>query len=82
LLSPSTADTDRREKATAYASTGSLDVLLLVDPDIRRIEAARVFGGRVLRGIPTDPAMSSKPATATSISTPSMTISTPPRLPE
>ena len=47
VLSPSTADTDRREKATAYASTNSLEVLLLVDPDVRRIEAARIVGGRV-----------------------------------
>jgi Uma2 family endonuclease len=40
ILSPSTAAFDRREKATAYAAAGSLGMLLLVDPDNRRIEAA------------------------------------------
>lgn len=47
VLSPSTADTDRREKATAYASIASLETLLLIDPDSRRVEVARVVSGRV-----------------------------------
>ena len=41
VLSHSTADLDRREKAVAYAGAASLSLLLLVDPDARRIEAAR-----------------------------------------
>ena len=41
VLSPWTADVDRREKVLAYTSIASLRMLLLVDPDDRRIEAAR-----------------------------------------
>lgn len=41
VLSPSTADTDRREKALAYAASPALRQLLLVDPDRRRIEVAQ-----------------------------------------
>lgn len=40
VLSPSTADIDRREKTTAYAASEALVLLLLVDPDNRRIETA------------------------------------------
>ena len=40
VLSPSTTDVDRREKATAYAQLPSLSAYLLVDPDRRRIEMA------------------------------------------
>lgn len=40
VLSRSTADTDRREKALAYASSPSLHGYLLVDPGQRRIEVA------------------------------------------
>lgn len=47
VLSRSTADTDRREKVVAYAEAPSLRLLLLVDPDARRVEAARPEGGRV-----------------------------------
>lgn len=47
VLSHSTAATDRREKAAAYAEAPSLRLLLLVDPDAPRIEAARPSGGRV-----------------------------------
>lgn len=46
-LSPSTADVDRREKATAFAAIAGLETLLLVDPDIPRAEGARLVGGRV-----------------------------------
>ncbi|MDP9408302.1 MAG: Uma2 family endonuclease [Actinomycetota bacterium] len=45
VLSPSTADTDRREKAAAYASAPGLRQYVLVDPDRPRIEVAvRVRG--------------------------------------
>ncbi|MGH9189340.1 MAG: Uma2 family endonuclease [Acidimicrobiales bacterium] len=47
VLSPSTADVDRREKATAYAEATSLRLLILVDPDARRIEVARPLDGRI-----------------------------------
>lgn len=47
VLSPSTGDTDRREKATAYASLPGPQVLVLLDPDARRVEVARLVGGRV-----------------------------------
>jgi Uma2 family endonuclease len=40
VLSPSTATIDRREKALAYTAIESLRMLLLVDPEYRRIEAA------------------------------------------
>jgi Uma2 family endonuclease len=46
VLSPSTGDLDRREKAVAYAESTSLGLLLLVEPGNRRIEAARPAGGR------------------------------------
>jgi Uma2 family endonuclease len=47
VLSPSTADVERREKATAFASIVGLEMLLLVDPDVPRVEGARLVGGRV-----------------------------------
>jgi Uma2 family endonuclease len=47
VLSPSTADLDRREKAVAYAESASLELLLLVDPGARRVEVARPSGGRI-----------------------------------
>jgi Uma2 family endonuclease len=47
LLSPSTQDQDRREKAVAYAESSALELLLLADPDARRIEVARPAGGRI-----------------------------------
>lgn len=40
-------DLDRREKAVAYAAAKSLSLLLLVDPDVRRIEAARPHEGQI-----------------------------------
>jgi Uma2 family endonuclease len=40
VLSPSTSDTDRREKAVAYASSVSLALYLLIDPDRCRFEVA------------------------------------------
>jgi Uma2 family endonuclease len=45
--SPSTRNIDRREKVIAYAHTTSLRLVLLVDPDDRRIEAAYPQEGRV-----------------------------------
>ena len=47
VLSPSTADVDRREKAVAYAEATSLRLLVLVDPDTRRLELARPANGAV-----------------------------------
>lgn len=47
VLSSSTATKDRREKATAYARIPSVSMLVLVDPDQRRIEVARTLEGRV-----------------------------------
>jgi Uma2 family endonuclease len=47
VLSPSTQDHDRREKAVACAGSSSLGLLLLVDPDGRRVEVARPAGGRI-----------------------------------
>jgi Uma2 family endonuclease len=47
VLSPSTQDHDRREKAFAYAESAGLQLLLLVDQDIRRIEVARPAGGQI-----------------------------------
>ncbi len=45
VLSPSTTDTDRREKAAAYASAPGLRQYVLADPDRPRIEvASRVHG--------------------------------------
>jgi Uma2 family endonuclease len=49
VLSRSTAALDRREKAVAYAAETSLQLFLLVDPDTRRIEAARPSEGRIDR---------------------------------
>ncbi len=48
VLSPSTAGVDGREKGVAYAAIPGLRLLLLVDPDHRRIEAVRPVGGRIL----------------------------------
>lgn len=45
VLSPSTSDVDRREKAVAYAECPSLELLVLVDPSIRRLEVARPVAG-------------------------------------
>lgn len=45
VLSPSTAGVDRREKAIAYAAIPGLRLLLLVDPNERRIEVARPLEG-------------------------------------
>jgi Uma2 family endonuclease len=45
VLSPSTADTDRREKALVYTSSSSLRLYVLVDLDRRRFEVAEVAGG-------------------------------------
>jgi Uma2 family endonuclease len=45
VLSPSTADTDRREKALAYTSSASLRSYILVDPDRRRFEVAESSDG-------------------------------------
>jgi Uma2 family endonuclease len=47
VLSPSTQGNDRREKAMAYAESSALRLLLLVDPDVRRVEVARPASGRV-----------------------------------
>jgi Uma2 family endonuclease len=47
VLSPSTSDVDRREKAVAYAELASLQQLVLVHPDVRRIEVAEPGGGSI-----------------------------------
>lgn len=47
VASPSTRNVDRREKAAAYAKIASLHLLLLVDPDERRIEGARMVDGEI-----------------------------------
>jgi Uma2 family endonuclease len=47
VLSPSTADVDRREKAVAYAEATSLRLLVLVDPETRRMELARPVSGAI-----------------------------------
>lgn len=47
VLSPSMVDRDRREKAIAYATLPSMQLLLLVDQDGRRIEVARFVGDRI-----------------------------------
>ena len=47
VLSPSTQDQDRREKAVAYTESSGFKLLLLADPDTRRIEVARPAGGRI-----------------------------------
>ncbi len=49
IASPSTRNVDRREKATAYATATTLRLLLLVDPNERRIEAARPVDGKIQR---------------------------------
>ena len=49
FASPSTRNVDRREKATAYAMATSLRLLMLVDPNGRRIEVARPVDGRIQR---------------------------------
>ena len=40
VLSPSTADVDRREKASAYSGAVSFERYLLIHPDQRRVEVA------------------------------------------
>lgn len=47
VLSPSTGDVGRREEAVAYAEATSLRLLVLVDPDTRRIELARPANGAI-----------------------------------
>lgn len=47
VVSPSTAHVDKREKAVAYAEATSLRLLLLVDPDTRRIEGAHPADGKI-----------------------------------
>lgn len=47
LLSPPTSSIDRREKAVAYAAAPNLRLLLLVDPNERRIEVAHPVDGRI-----------------------------------
>jgi Uma2 family endonuclease len=47
VLSPSTAEVDRREKAAAYAASPTLHRYVLVDPDRRNIEVASVRDGRL-----------------------------------
>ena len=47
VLSPSTAEVDRREKAAAYAASPTLHQYVLVDPDRRSIEVASARDGRL-----------------------------------
>jgi Uma2 family endonuclease len=47
VLSPSTQRLDRREKAVIYAESTSLELLLLADQNIRRIEVARIRDGQI-----------------------------------
>jgi Uma2 family endonuclease len=47
VLSPSTQRIDRREKATIYSESTSLELLLLADQNVRRIEVARIHDGRI-----------------------------------
>lgn len=47
VLSPSTADVDRRERAVAYAESATLTQLLPVHRDTRCIEVARPAGGSI-----------------------------------
>lgn len=47
VLSPSTANVDRREKAVAYTEAASLRLFVLVDPDTRRMELARPANGAI-----------------------------------
>lgn len=44
VLSPSTEDTDRREKAAAYAELPGLATYLLIDPLRRHVQAGEVGG--------------------------------------
>jgi Uma2 family endonuclease len=48
VLSPSTAEVDRREKAAAYAASPTLHSYVLVDPDHRNIEVAFAHDGRLM----------------------------------
>lgn len=72
VLSRSTEDVDRREKAQAYATCTSLRQYVLVDPDHRRIEVASPVG-ETLTWACSVREMSSTLGTASSTSTPSMT---------
>ena len=47
VLSPSTQDTDRREKASAYLRLPGLSAYVLVDPERRRVEVARMVDGQL-----------------------------------
>lgn len=47
VQSPSTRSIDRREKVVAYSQAPTLRLLLLVDPNDRRIEAAYPLHGKV-----------------------------------
>ncbi len=47
VLSPSTQQTDRREKSSLYAESPALELLLLADQSIRRIEVARLREGLI-----------------------------------
>jgi Uma2 family endonuclease len=47
VLSPSTQHIDRREKASLYAESSSLELLLLADQNIRRFEVARLREGQI-----------------------------------
>ena len=76
VLSPSTHHSDRREKASLYAESPTLELLLLADQNIRRIEVARLREGRTRGGRPTARADSSRHRTGTSRSTPSTISST------
>lgn len=49
VLSPSTEGYDRREKAAAYARAPSFEVLVLADPQRRRMEVARPGADGVLQ---------------------------------
>ena len=48
VLSPSTQDVDRREKAAACACLPSLGLYILLDPVQRRLEAAQAQNGRLI----------------------------------
>jgi Uma2 family endonuclease len=67
VLSPSTTDTDRREKALAFAACPSLRQYILIDPDRRRIEVAvpgpagmawQSYGPGMWSPLPTSPSTS------------------------
>jgi len=76
MLSPSTADVDRREKAVAYAEADSLQLLVLVDPGVRWIELARPNHGVIDAWKSADLVMCWRPHLAMSMSTPFTTSST------